>query len=733
MRVLLGIWLVCLTITAKSQFTYVIDQTIPVKHADGNGLPIPWAGGLNAIQYNTLDIDGDNTADLVLFDRTSNKAITFLNDNGRYVYAPHYERLFPTLTNWLLLRDFNCDGKKDLFTGDILGISVYMNVTETGGQLTWEKFLFYSGPGNPKSEVLLTKGFSGLINLQLQFDDLPSISDLDGDGDLDILSMRYQGEGTVEFHQNFSKERHNSCDSLQFERVSLRWGNFTECECGVFAFAETECPPGSGGRIQHAGGKALLAMDIDNDLDQDLLFSEAECTDLFLLRNEGDAANAVFNAAELFPSGNPASFAHFPAPFYEDVNFDEIPDLIVTPNVFNKDQLGIDLKNSNWYYNNSGTQQLPSFSFVEKNFLQREMIDVGDNAVPAFFDMDGDGDQDMIIGQNADATRLTGSIFYYENKGTPSTPSFEFVTDDYLDIGSLLLYNIKPQFVDANADGRVDLALTATSLITGLTNLYYIANKTKEGVDFSDQLLNTIDFSMLYSENVLMTDIDSNGINDILIGKSNGSVEYWKNNGPKGSFNFILADNTYAELGPSVERQSLALFSADLNSDGKTDLMLGDQFGTLGIINDHRSNQELGIVTNLIFNPLLEEYTTQNLGGRIWPSVVNLFNTNKPAIVVGNIMGGIQVLRNDEGSSLPEEPTIQIYPVPVNQSELLNIMIDRYATVQMVSPLGQELGEPVSLSANQIYSFKISNFASGLYILRILINDKAYSRRIVIY
>lgn len=733
MRVILGILLICSTFVTKSQYTYSIDQTIPVKNESGINLTMPWAGGLNAAQYNTLDINGDNLNDLVLFDRIANKVITFLNEDGQYKYAPEFENLFPSLTNWLLLRDYNCDGKKDIFTGDPLGIRVFTNITQPGDELTWEQFLFYAGPGNEKSQVLLTKGFLNLVNLQLQFDDLPSITDIDGDGDLDILSMRYQGEGSVEFHQNFSKELNGSCDSLTFERVTLKWGNFLECDCGVFAFNGEACPPSSGGRIQHAGGKAMLAMDIDNDQDQDLLFSEAQCTDLFLLVNEGDGTNAVFTNAINFPAGKPAQIVHFPAPFYEDVNFDNINDLIVVPNLFSKDALEIDLKKSNWYYQNTATNQLPAFEFVQDDFLQNKMIDVGDNAVPALYDLDGDGDEDMIIGNNADALRLTGSIFYYENVGTPIEPDFQFVTDDYLDIGELMLINIKPQFADANTDGKTDLVLTATSLITGQTNLYYLMNKTSDGVDFSGQLLTTIDFSFLYSENIHLTDVNVDGIADILIGKSNGSVEYWKNNGPKGFFDFTLIDNSFKELGPSVERQSLAIASGDLNDDGKPELLLGDQFGTLSIINDYRSNNESEILTDLIFNPLTEEYNNQNLGGRIWPTVGNLYNLNKPEIVIGNILGGLQLLLNDEGVSLPGEPIIKIYPVPVEHSELLNVKVNRLASVQLLSALGQELSKPVIISPNQDFSFAVNRFAAGIYILRLTIDDKTYAKRIVIY
>src|SRR4051812_36937968 len=109
--------------TSFAQFTYLLDQHVPVKDITGNTLTAPWAGGLNAAQYNTLDLNHDGQDDLVLFDRMANKVITFINNAQAYQYAPEYEGAFPAdVSNWLLLRDFNCDGKKDIFTADVLGI-----------------------------------------------------------------------------------------------------------------------------------------------------------------------------------------------------------------------------------------------------------------------------------------------------------------------------------------------------------------------------------------------------------------------------------------------------------------------------------------------------------------------------------------------------------------------------------------------------------------------------------
>ena len=170
----LWVLLLLLPVGLSAQFTYVMEQEIPVKDEDGNAMRLPWAGGLNAAHYNTMDLNSDDQDDLVLFDRAGDRILTFIRQENNYQHAPAFEDFFPDeITNWLLLRDFNCDGKKDIFTGDIFGINVFTNITEQGGPLAWKQFTFYTGFPGQKSEALLTTGLSGnKINLQLQFDDL---------------------------------------------------------------------------------------------------------------------------------------------------------------------------------------------------------------------------------------------------------------------------------------------------------------------------------------------------------------------------------------------------------------------------------------------------------------------------------------------------------------------------------------------------------------------------------
>src|SRR5690606_11205575 len=384
-----------------------------------------------------------------------------------------------------------------------------------------------------------------LLNLHLQFDDLPSIEDLDGDGDLDVLAPNWSGDGTVEYHRNYSQERYSTCDSLEFERVSQHWGGLKACGCGDFVFNGDDCPPNSSGRIKHSQGKALLAYDFDSDLDKDLLLSDGNCTILYFFENTGDADNAAFASAVPFPISETADFPLFPTPFLEDVDFDDVLDLVVIPNIFVKDHLEINLRESNWFYRNVGTNQLPDYAPPAKNFLQDQMIDVGDNAVPAFADVDGDGDADLVIGQTNDGGEHTGSLTLFENTGTSRSPAFRLTTTDYLDFKSNGFYNIRPQFHDANGDGKIDLAFTATSSATDPTALYDLYNQGDSGFDPGARSPVKISFDVLFSENVHLTDVDLDGLPDSLVAKSNGSVQYWRNNGPQGSISPTLEISEY--------------------------------------------------------------------------------------------------------------------------------------------------------------------------------------------
>ncbi len=449
MRTLL---LIFLPAVACAQFTYTLDQSIPVS-VNQNLLTNSWAGGLNSAQINTMDLNSDGQPDLVIFDKTASRIITFVASQQTYSYAPAYETLFPhEISTFVVIRDFDADGRKDLFTFGQIGVLVFQNVTPPGQPLAWKKLKFYNAATHLHSEVLLTTGFSGKINLLPGSNDLPQFKDMDNDGDLDVLNMRFVSPSTAEYHKNFSMELYGIPDSLELVRQTSSWGEFTECSCGKIAFGTQTCAD-IGGRVQHTGGKSLLTIDADDDGDQDLVFSEEKCSALYFMENEGDVNTPVLTGFTLFPPDQPVNLSAFPAAYREDLDFDGKLDLIISSNLSARQDLSNNFRTSVWFYRNEGTQSLPDFQFVKANFLQETMIDVGDHSSPAFLDINHDGDEDLFVGSYANEGGR-GSIYYYENTGTSSSPAFSLVTNDFINLSFIGFTNIKPQFADVDYDGR---------------------------------------------------------------------------------------------------------------------------------------------------------------------------------------------------------------------------------------------------------------------------------------
>ncbi len=703
------------------QFAYEATTTIPVRMNETDLLTQAWAGGFNAVQFNTMDLNNDQQQDLVLFDRTANKLLPYLSRDQAYTYAPEYEKLFPSdLSNFVLLRDFNGDGKKDIFTGNSLGIKVYENNTPDNEELAWKHYLFQT-PAGGESQVLLTTGFSGKINLQLQFDDLPSINDADGDGDIDIICAGFSLEGRLEFHKNVSAVG----EPLQFERITQAWGNFTECGCGEFAFNNESCPTSA--RAQHAGGKALLAIDVDNDAKTDLIFSESNCDKLYLLRNEGTSENALFTQVEIFPTAFQVN-GLYPSAFFEDVDFDGVKDILVSSGIFPRTDEETDWSTSAHFFKNTGTDTSLQLSFQQTNFLQSNMIDVGENAVPAFFDYDGDGDTDLFIsnlGKLRPSQKFTSSIHLFENVGTLQNPVFEFVTDDYGNFSTLHFYNVRIQFADIDQDGKVDLVFTATNESDD-TSLYYLLNTATNGLSLS-QTLSTTSIEIFFNENVHVTEINSDGLRDLLIGRSDGAVEYWKNTGTPAFPTWQLEDDSYLNLAASLLRQNPSIATGNLDNDTEFDLIIGDQKGVLRVLSNFKTQTDFAVAEQeLIYNTLTDQYENRNLGGRIWIAPISIANDANPTLVIGNMLGGLQLLQAKE-----KVASFEVYPNPVTQHEKLFIETTISGSVQLFSSVGKTLRSySIGKGTSELI---LPETQAGVYLLRFTGAGKTVTRRVVIY
>ena len=154
------------------QFGFQRTNFIPVEE-DGLEEVFAWVGGMDYCQFSNIDLDFDGVEDLFVFDRTCNKVMTFLQKGGPgetdYEYAPQYETEFPSdLHDWALLVDYNCDGKKDIYTYAIGGARVFKNTGSLADGNTFEL----------ASPLLRTTIYGSLTYMYLSSPDIASFVEL---------------------------------------------------------------------------------------------------------------------------------------------------------------------------------------------------------------------------------------------------------------------------------------------------------------------------------------------------------------------------------------------------------------------------------------------------------------------------------------------------------------------------------------------------------------------------
>lgn len=707
----------------KGQPWFSRTDSVRVSLDSTGNIGFPWVGGLNSCQFSQIDLNNDGIKDLFVFDRSGNKISTFINrgtaNKVDYVFAPQYRNKFPKMTNWVLLVDYNCDGKEDIFTWTGPGIKVYRNDSDPGGL----KFTLVT------PNYLHSNYHPSITNLYVSSVDIPSITDIDGDGDVDIITMSLLGTA-FEYHQNMSEELYGSCDSLSYQLQTSCWGNFAESfssnqvtlnmSCKTKAYTPDSIDVT---KIMHSGS-CELCLDADGDGDKEILIGGIGFSNMTFVKNGGSASSAKMVSQDPnYPPSLPVNMTIFPCGFYLDVDNDSLNDLIVSPNEYNasEDFTSVSL------YKNTGRKDSVSFTYKKSNFLQDEMIDVGEGAYPAFFDYNGDGLKDLLIGDYKyfTASGLVSKIALFKNTGTANNPSYSLVTRDYQSLSSLNLVSMTPAFADMDNDGDLDMIIGNDA-----GQLYYFTNNPSGGLAnftymppvLKDSSGTVIDVGNYATPQII--DVDRDGKLDLLIGNSGGKISYYRNIGTANIPSFKKVSAAFG--GVSVVRKSTGSstgYSVPFMFDdaGTYKLLIGSESGYVYYYNN--------IDGNLSGNFTLVDSAYQQIweGTRISIAGSDINNDGFIDIVVGNYAGGVALYMGQSTNSIAEfrkeKIEFSLFPNPANDQ--INFKIDNEnATykIEIIDMLGRNGYEQKS---NQpLLTISTASLQNGVYICRVIAENK---------
>ncbi|WMX16780.1 MULTISPECIES: T9SS type A sorting domain-containing protein [unclassified Aureispira] len=709
---------------------------VPFESASGDVYEYALTGGLTNPQFSEIDLDGDGDQDLVYFDRVGFAVVPFLNggtpNTVDYTFAPEYAYRFPKVENWMLLRDYNCDNLEDLFaykydnTTGVVSITVYRASRDAQNKVQFSLV---------KNTIEYTlKGQNQGYNLFNSTVDLPAVDDIDGDGDMDILNFNSSG-GYIEMFRNESQENGWGCDSLNYVYYDNCWGRMYES--GITETIDLSpridsCagyPNWNPVRSGRHAGSTILTLDMNNDGVKEIILGDLSFSNLNLLTNGGNKDTAHLTAQETFFPMNSisADVEIFPAAFYVDVNNDGAKDLIAAPNI-----LGNSKNLENWYYKNTGTANFPVFTYEENHFLVDEMIDLGTGAAPVFWDYNGDGLMDIVVGNYNKYVSVANQGCYlslYENVGSITQPAYRLVDDDLASMKQFNLRRLVPTFADLDGDNDKDMLLGDQD---GL--LIYVENQgTVSSPSFTSWVPNYANIDVGQNATPQLVDVNRDGKIDLLVGERNGNTNYFENTGTPTApaFSSTATSETFglidAKLPGTIEGNS-APHLVDIN--GEYHLFMGNEAGEVWQYTNIDNNLQ-GAFTRI--NSVLD---TIDEGEESIISVANINNDGQYEFLIGNKRGGLGLYTEYILSSIEaiEKNTNSFTIAPNPTSEQINIQFDQLLNEEVMIRVTNALGQVVLDQKEwleQNTTLNLRSLPTGTYILSIETEKERYISKLV--
>lgn len=698
---------------------------------NGTVQTMAWCGGTNNPQFALGDFNDDKVDDLALFDHNY-KVRTFIsNGNGVYTYNPIYEVNFPAITTYIKLIDYNNDSIPDLVHRGMNGFSVYK------GSYVNKKIAFAYF-----KEVRYTTS-TGPVNAYVENNvDIPMIFDVDNDGDLDFLS--YDAYGTrISLYKNCRVEEGLPSDSIRICLENLCWGRTKQIVerthilgslCTLNQNLYSTCKGCSTNKVTHVGN-TLCAFDADGDGDMDYLNGNISYSDVQYFENGKADYNypidTIISQDTIWGSnGKDVHIKGYPAAFWMDIDQDNDKDLLFTPH----DQY-TENYNTVQLYENVGTDAAPDFRYKTDDYLISEMIDIGAGAYPTLYDYDKDGKKDLFIGSDGyyqPNGRLKSRVTYYKNTSTSSAVSFEFVTDDFMNLSSQNYEGIALAFGDVNGDTLDDMVIGRTD---GTLALYLNTASSSSALPIWTvyqsrlSLLGTLtpvdvgDFAA-----PCIYDIDKDGDNDIIVGNQLGDLVHIVNNGSTpNNIGFLQGSNNVGGIkvvgknpihGGNVYGYS-APYIGPIDNTGVDYLMIGTAAGQI--------YQYTGFQNGNISVPFVRldsNYSYVEVVDRATPAFANLDNSTDGLyeLIVGNFLGGVNYYRQDFPVSVSslhvEKIEVNVYPNPASNTISVNWggeLAKGSTTVVVMNMLGQKMLTQYIPQQYKTTSIDVSSLSPGVY------------------
>jgi predicted nucleotidyltransferase len=459
------------------------------------------------------DVNGDGDQDVLITGKNSSGTYIskLYTNNGAGIFSLAVGTPFEgVVDSSIAFADVNGDGDQDvLITGE----------NNSGSYIA--KLYLNNGVGT-FSLAVVGIPFEGVLIGSIAF------ADVNGDGDQDVLITGWSG-------------------SNAFGYTSKLYTNN-----GSGAFSEVLGTPFEG-----VAASSIAFSDVNGDGDQDILITGENISGARISKLYTNNGAGTFSLA----GGPPFVGVRYGSIAFADVNGDGDQDVLIT----GQSSSGTHISK---LYANKGAGVFSEVTGTPFEGVSTSSI--------AFADVNGDGDQDVLITGYSNSVGAISKL--YANNGAGAFSEVTVSPFERVSNGSVA-------FADVNGDGDQDVLITGYSNSAGAISKLY----TNNGAGIFSLATGTPFVGVLFGS-IAFADVNGDGDQDVLItGKSSSGSRIAKLYTNNGAGAFSLATGT-----PFTGVSEASIDFADVNGDGDQDVFITGDFG-LGAISKLYTNNGVGV------------------------------------------------------------------------------------------------------------------------------------------
>jgi len=679
---------------------------------NGKKPEFPFAGGLRLAQFSSFDMDGDGFEDLFAFDRASFLLHVFLNARqpGHLQYRYQSTVHFPRLYHWALIRDYNNDLVPDIFTApenDREKVVVWKGVKNSQGETIFEKF-------DGHSFLREITGNNEFTDIVVPYVSTVEIYDADRDGDLDMMFFN-QDETSLVLLKNVSENP----DSLIFGQRDECFGRFyiSPFDSSIDLSEDPDMCEDGQNRTGLHGGSSVTAGDMNCDGLTDVILGDGKTNRLSYLVNGGTKEKAWMTQVRSPYPDETSKISSWMAACLSDLDNDGDSDLLMSQ----FDLLNGQSRRHIVAGINKGTpcgNEL--FQTCCHDFLTSEMLYFGVASHIAAGDIDADGFKDLVIGSHeVDSTgHFTSRLSLWLNRPGDILRTFVLADNDFLEISknnAISGGRPAPAMGDLDNDGDTDLVIG-----DGYGRIHFFRNVASSSgpAVFEEPELN---FDSLYvgiNAVPCINDLDEDGLSDLIISKWRHGVHYYRNTGTVGFPKFNSdpeAEGNEPNLGQMFKNFADA---NELNGAVSVFVHDGKKYAVMG----YRGGEIRVYLTGPDPGGAFEEKEPVPVffGRNVSPLVADLDNDGRLEMVLGNESGGIKIISTGftvvNASSEPVNNYATVYPSPT--TDRIYIKASYPLSAEVFDLFGRKTDIRFYAERPGVMQADIAHLRHGIYILK---------------